>query len=169
MQITRKFFTHKCLFCTYHRPLKIRTDGSHARVCELGSIGVLGFFSVILSKVVCLLQNLISMMPTLLIWLLYDFYFWFNLTKKICSVFLYVSMHVTCTHLRMHNNPQVGSKWWTSRTDIVSSNSEMTDVNSGSWIATVSRSWSPCAMLSVRVGILEKDVSWPSSLPTPLW
>ena len=26
------------------RPLKIRTDGSHARVCELGSIGVFGFY-----------------------------------------------------------------------------------------------------------------------------
>jgi len=33
------------------------------------------------------------------------------------------------------------------------------DVNSGSLIATVSGSWSPCAMLSVRVGTLEKDVS----------
>jgi len=27
-----------------HRPLKIRTDGSHARVCELGNIGVFGFY-----------------------------------------------------------------------------------------------------------------------------
>jgi len=31
-------------FCTYRRPLKIRTDGSHARVCELESIGVFGFY-----------------------------------------------------------------------------------------------------------------------------
>ena len=30
--------------CCRHRPLRIRTDGSHARVCELGSIGVFGFY-----------------------------------------------------------------------------------------------------------------------------
>jgi len=28
----------------YHKALKIRTDGSHAGVCELGSIGVFGFY-----------------------------------------------------------------------------------------------------------------------------
>jgi len=46
-----------------HRPLKIRTDGVRPRVRELGSIGVLELFSAILSKVVCLLQNLVNMMP----------------------------------------------------------------------------------------------------------
>ena len=34
-------------YCVYeHRPLKIRTDGSHPRVRELGFIGVLGGFLV---------------------------------------------------------------------------------------------------------------------------
>jgi len=35
--IGRRFLVDTC-----HRPLKIRTDGSHARVRELGSIGLLG-------------------------------------------------------------------------------------------------------------------------------
>jgi len=57
------------------------------------------------------------------------------------------------------------SKWWTSSI-------EMTDVNHGRLTATVSKSRSPWAMLSVGViGMLqEKDVaSWPRSLPTSLW
>jgi len=69
-------------------------------------------------------------------WLLCDFYFQFNLTIIYCSVLLYVLIRVTCTHLRLDDRLQVGSKWWMSRTDIVSSNSEMTDVNPGSLIAT---------------------------------
>jgi len=28
---------------SYHRTLKIRSDGGHSRVCELGSIGMFSF------------------------------------------------------------------------------------------------------------------------------
>ena len=35
---------HTWMVESSHRPLKIRTDGSHARVCELGSISVFGFY-----------------------------------------------------------------------------------------------------------------------------
>jgi len=34
-----------------YRPLKIRTDGSHSRVRELGSIGIFSIFAITFSKV----------------------------------------------------------------------------------------------------------------------
>jgi len=43
---------------TYYRPLKIRIDGGHARVRELGSI-FLVLFTITLSNVVRLLQNFV--------------------------------------------------------------------------------------------------------------
>jgi hypothetical protein len=46
-----------------HRPLKIRTDGSHARVRELGSIGIFSIFAVTLSKMVSLLPNFEHKLP----------------------------------------------------------------------------------------------------------
>ena len=44
---------------TYHRPLKIRTDGGHARVSELGSVCIFNFLTITLSNVVRLLQNFV--------------------------------------------------------------------------------------------------------------
>jgi len=43
----------------YHRPLKIRTDGGRSRVRKLGSIGIFSIFTITLSNVVRLLQNLL--------------------------------------------------------------------------------------------------------------
>jgi len=42
-----------------HRPLRIRTDGSHARVREPVSIDIFSIFTITLSNVVHLLQNFV--------------------------------------------------------------------------------------------------------------
>jgi len=43
-----------------YRPLKIRTEGRHARVRELGSIDVYGVFSSLVLSLVCLSAERVS-------------------------------------------------------------------------------------------------------------
>jgi len=46
--------------CSHHEALKIRTDGGHAWVRELGSIGIFWYFTKTLSNVV---QNFVHIVP----------------------------------------------------------------------------------------------------------
>ena len=78
-----------------HRPLKIRTDGSHSQVCELGSIGIFSIFTVILSKLVCFkkilntschVQHKQMLQICLTVWFLLPVYLSISFSLQ-CSIF----------------------------------------------------------------------------------